>query len=110
MMRPITASRWRRKRRNAARLSDVCSTATICFADVLPLTVSNGETDSACSAKANPRIDAGIEDIDKDVGDQYGRPHDEHDPHHQGRVAIPRRPYRKLTHAGPREDLFGDDG
>ena len=41
--------------------------------------------------------------------DEHGGPDDQDDPHHQRRIAVARGTHRQLAHAGPGEDLLGDD-
>ena len=95
---PRTASRCRRNRRNAARVSDSCLTATTWGAATI----------AASPAKTDPRVSPCVEEVDEDVGHQDGRPDDQDDAHHECRVTVASGANRKLAHPGPGEDLLGD--
>src|SRR5690349_21016618 len=101
-MAPLTASTWRRKRRQVSSAGEIERAL-------------RGWTAATCAAAgASAERDAGVEPAIEDVCDEVEENDEtgdhEGDAHHDGRVVGKDRRDQQRADAGYAEDLLGDDG
>src|SRR5215471_9196641 len=72
--------------------------------------IAAGGVAATTLSTADPRVDGGVEEIDREIAQHEERADEEDGPLHERIVALHHRPQEQAAHPGQGENLLGDHG